>query len=149
MKVENKCRFFLWLLIQCKPPTANRIIQRGGTADAICKLCHCREETTLHMVANCSYAKEVWRILAQRASITFVQISTPLSNVKDWWEHLNKATGLDFVHLRQVLTYGTWNIWKERCRRVFENKAILADQLAQVILQDVAAYRQAHANPVV
>ena len=75
MKVENKCRVFMWLLLQCKLPTANRIIQRGGTADAICKLCHCREETTLHMVANCSYAKEVWRILAQQASITFVQIS--------------------------------------------------------------------------
>jgi len=39
MKVENKCRFFMWLLLQCKLPTTDMII--GGTADAICKLCHC------------------------------------------------------------------------------------------------------------
>jgi len=119
MKVENKCRFFMWLLLQCKLPTADRIIRRGGTADAICKLCHCTQETTLHMVGNCSYAQEVWRLLAQRASFTFLPRYLPLSTVQDWWEQLTTAAGLDPVHLLQVLTYATWNIWKERCRRVY------------------------------
>ena len=82
------------------------------------------------------------------ASTTFVQIYPQPSNVKDWREQLTKATGLDHDRLRQILTYATRNIWKERCRLVFDNKALPADQLAQLIMQDVAAYRQAHANPM-
>ena len=94
------------------------------------------------MVANCSYAKEVWRLLANRASFSLVQHSSQLSNVQDWWEQITTL-------LRQLLTYATWNIWKERCRRVFVNKALPADHLIPLIVQDVAAYRQAHAIPVV
>ena len=101
------------------------------------------------MVANCSYAKKIWSLLVQRASITFVQNSMPLSNVQEWWECLTLATGLGHVQLRQTLIYVTWNIWKERCRRVFDNKALPPNHLAQLILQDVAAYRQTRANPVV
>jgi hypothetical protein len=44
LKVEPKCRFFVWLLLQSKLPTADRIIKRGGQADPICKLCHRRQE---------------------------------------------------------------------------------------------------------
>ena len=29
-KVQNKCRFFIWLLLQLKLPTTDRIIKRGG-----------------------------------------------------------------------------------------------------------------------
>jgi hypothetical protein len=44
LKVEPKCRFFVWLLLQSKLPTADRIIKRGGQADPICKLCYRRQE---------------------------------------------------------------------------------------------------------
>ena len=148
LKVKNKCRFFMWLLLQCKLPTANRIIQRGSTANAVCKLCHCRQETTLHMVANCFYAKDVWRLLANRTSFSFVQHPSQLSNVQYWWEQITKAIGLDHTLLRQILTYATWNIWKECCRRVFDNKALPAAHLIPLIVQEVAAYHQAHATPV-
>jgi len=33
-----------------------------------------------------------------------------------------KAGDLDSVQLSQIHTYATWNIWKERCRPVFDNK---------------------------
>ena len=61
IKAEPKCCFFIWLLLQLKLPTADRIIKRGGQADQICKLCHCRQETHLHMMAKCSYAGRLWR----------------------------------------------------------------------------------------
>jgi hypothetical protein len=145
-KAENKCRFFMWLLLQCSwLPTADRIIQRGGTAGPVCKLCHIRQETTVHMVAQCSYAQSVWRLLAQRTSFTLPQSSSHLSSVREWREQITKATGIDSVHLLQILTYATWNIWKECCRRVFDNKALPVDQLVMLIQHDVAAYRQAHA----
>ena len=91
------------------------------------------------MVANCSYAKEVWWLLAHRASFYFVQNPSQLTNVQNWWLQITKATGLDHTLLRQIFTYATWNIWKERCQRVFDNQAIPAAQLVPLIVQDAAA----------
>jgi len=62
---------------------------------------------------------------------------------------LNTATGLNSTQLRQFLTYAAWNIWKERCRRVFDNKALPAHQLVLLIMHDVAAYRLAHTTPAI
>ena len=39
LKVENKCKFFLWLLLQQKIMTSDRIIKRGGQANLMCHLC--------------------------------------------------------------------------------------------------------------
>jgi hypothetical protein len=60
-EVEPKCRFFLWLLLQMKLPTTDRIIKRGGQTNPICKLCYCRPESHGHMIVKCTYAKRVWQ----------------------------------------------------------------------------------------
>lgn len=44
----------------------------------------------------------------------------------------------------QVMIYTAWNLWKERCRRVFDNKALSPTDLTAIISQDIALYRQAH-----
>ncbi|WVZ66580.1 LOW QUALITY PROTEIN: hypothetical protein U9M48_015779 [Paspalum notatum var. saurae] len=56
-KVEPKCRFFVWLLLQQKILTSDKILRRGGQANPICQLCRIEQESTLHMVANCYFAK--------------------------------------------------------------------------------------------
>jgi hypothetical protein len=60
-KVENKCRFFIWLLLQARLPMADRIANHGGHANSVCTLCRTNAETHLHMVAQCSYTKAVWQ----------------------------------------------------------------------------------------
>jgi hypothetical protein len=60
-KVENKCRFFIWLLSQARLPTADRIANYGGHANSVCTLYRTNAETHLHMVAKCSYTKAVWQ----------------------------------------------------------------------------------------
>jgi hypothetical protein len=37
-----------------------------------------------------------------------------------------------------------WNIWKERRRQAFDNKAMLASQLQQEIKNDVGQWTVAH-----
>ena len=46
---------------------------------------------------------------------------------------------------RQESNHTVWNIWKERCRRVFGNKALPVARLVMLIQQDVDVYSQAHA----
>jgi hypothetical protein len=58
-KVEQKCRFFIRLMLQIRLQTFDRIIKQGGQADPICKL-HATAESILHLFANCAYAAGVW-----------------------------------------------------------------------------------------
>jgi hypothetical protein len=41
------------------------------------------------------------------------------------------------ANMSQRVIYTAWNIWKERCRRVFENKATIPTQLINIIKDDV------------
>jgi hypothetical protein len=40
----------------------------------------------------------------------------------------------------QKVVYTTWNLWKERCRRVFDNKGLTAMDLQGLIVHDVAQW---------
>jgi hypothetical protein len=41
------------------------------------------------------------------------------------------------ANMSQRVIYTAWNIWNERCRRVFENKATTPTQLINIIKDDV------------
>jgi hypothetical protein len=59
-KVEPKCRFSSWLLMQNRLWTADRVLKHGGQANPICQLYHSQPESALHMLAQCSYSKLLW-----------------------------------------------------------------------------------------
>ncbi|CAN6230203.1 unnamed protein product [Urochloa humidicola] len=140
-KVEHKCRFFMWLLLQCRLPTADRIIRRGGQANPICQLCHTTAESTLHMVAGCSFSSEVWSRMEQWSQFTLPP-NRP-RRLWAWWINLVQSVRPTTDQHLQVLIYTVWNIWKERCRRVFQRKAMTPEQLEAVIRADVRAYQEA------
>lgn len=91
-KVENKSKFFLWLLLQHKLMTADRIIKRGGQTNPICQLCRTRNESMPHMVANCSYSKTVWNHVSQLTTPPHLTASAAVTNLKTWWTGLNGST---------------------------------------------------------
>ncbi|TVU02801.1 hypothetical protein EJB05_51684, partial [Eragrostis curvula] len=143
-KAENKCKFFCWLLLQNKLWTADRIISKGGQANPICTLCRSTTETAAHMVASCSYSNHVWAALA--TSMDLAQLpGTSYRRIKRWWDDmLGPRQHQNAASRAQAIIYITWNLWKERCRRVFDNKALPADQLVTVIRQDLQAWQTVH-----
>ena len=135
-KVENKTKIFVWLLLQRRLPTNDRVIKHGGQANPICQLCHIGDETTTHIMAKCSYATEVWRTMATRTQL-FVPPTLNMHRIKDWWTRLSAANSQHLDRYSQVIIYTAWNIWKEFWRRVFDNKAQRPSQLVEVITQDL------------
>jgi hypothetical protein len=68
-KVENKCHFFTWLLLQNKLPTSDCLLKHGRQANPVCTLCRTHAETHLHMTAKCSYTTLVWQQIATLLNI--------------------------------------------------------------------------------
>jgi hypothetical protein len=89
------------------------------------------------MMVLCLYSKMVWRGLQNWIGTT---LHTPPTNnyrkLKTWWNNM-----MDTQDRAQKVIYTTWNIWKERCRRVFDNKAMTESQLQNVIKNDVDQWR--------
>ncbi|KAF8715775.1 hypothetical protein HU200_026724 [Digitaria exilis] len=139
LKVESKCNFFLRLLLQYKILTSDRILKRGGQANPICQLCRTTTESIPHMAANCSYSQSVWTHVEHLTGQQNLSQATPIQSMKIWWSYLMNTR----TERTQLATYTIWNIWKERCRRVYDNKASTALQLAHVIQQDVAVLQLA------
>ncbi|KAM0839337.1 hypothetical protein ACQ4PT_060405 [Festuca glaucescens] len=59
VKMEEKVRFFLWLLLQNRLWTADRLRNRGWNHDDKCCLCLQVLETADHLILQCPFAKEV------------------------------------------------------------------------------------------
>jgi hypothetical protein len=142
--VEPKCRFFAWLLLHHKLWTADRIIRHGGQANPICQLCKTQPETMLHIMSECSYSRLVWQQLEEWTDATNVHMQPGTDRrVKVWWTELQNGDTTGFASRLQRVIYTAWNLWKERCRRVYDSKAITEAQLESIIKLDVTQFNNA------
>jgi hypothetical protein len=103
-------------------------------------------ESAAHMLLSCPYSRAAWQELKEWSVLEPLQ---PYDRLKTWWNQMLSARRTDRTAAKNRATkfiYTTWNIWKERCHRVFENKACMTHQLTQIIKDDVAQWHRAHGD---
>jgi hypothetical protein len=139
--VENKCRFFCWLLLHNRLWTSDRVLAHGGQGNGVCNLCFTHQETALHMLARCPYSKAVWQgwlgINLQRPPCSSYR------KLQGWWNSMIQLHEPGADARAQKMVYTAWNIWKERCRHVFDNNGLDVVVLQGLILHDVAQWQAA------
>ncbi|XP_075074937.1 uncharacterized protein LOC142162550 [Nicotiana tabacum] len=69
MMFKNKARpkaiFTMWLQLQGKLLTVDRLIKWGVNVDPSCSLCQLNDETRDHLFVSCSFTKTVWQKILQ------------------------------------------------------------------------------------
>ena len=74
-------------------------------------------------------------------------LQTHSDSLVDWWEStlllIPKEKRRDF---NGMVIYTMWNLWKERNRRIFDNKSSTAIQVAERTKEDIEQYRRAFAT---
>jgi hypothetical protein len=90
-KVEDKHRFFAWLLVQCKLMTTDNLRAENSLCNPICSPYDQVKETTEHMCLCCVYAQEVWLLVA---NWTEGQVKLPSSgfSMQDWWNTFSEGS---------------------------------------------------------
>jgi hypothetical protein len=137
-KTESKHRFFAWLMVQNKILTADIMLVRNWPCNPICSLCDQEFETADHTCLNCVFAQEVW---VQVSAWTDGTVSVPQRslNLETWWENeMRDLSSKQKKDRAAILIYTTWNIWKERNRRIFERKTATPTRVMQLIKEEMA-----------
>ena len=134
-KVQPKCKLFIWLWLRQRILTDDKLAVRGLDHGTACVFCDQEEETATHLGLDCPFARSVWALLAHWTDtpnllIQRLQFSSPA----EWWEHMTTKLSKDEL---MVAIYGVWHIWKERCRRIFQQAALSEQQLVDLLRDDM------------
>ena len=136
-------------LVQSKILTADKLTKRAWPCDPNCPLCDQEPETAAHLYLCCVFAQEVW-ILMQGWSNGVVKTPERGVDIEAWWmSSLQLIPQEQRRHVAALLMYTTWNIWKERNRRVFEGKSMIAPLVFGCILEELGLRQAALRAPSV
>ena len=97
-----------------------------------CVLCKNEAETAEHLIIQCSFARRIWgRLLSWIGKLNDIPMT---------WEHFvqwcikhGKGKRSEATKFQTVLAEGSYGLWLERNRRIFEHKCKTEEQLVKEI----------------
>jgi hypothetical protein len=131
-----KCRFFGWLFAQNRLLTADRLMARRWPNSYFCPLCRRSLETAIHLLVECPWARRVWAAVADAhrlPALSPLTWGTPSATLEWIASTIVAATVRDRKLTISVLLV-LWVLWKERNRRIFDNK----DRPVSIVVAEVA-----------
>lgn len=126
----SKCKFFLWLLLQNRIWTADRLLQRGWPNDYFCPLCERNLETVTHMIIECPFSRGLWASVSTwSACSTLCPAQWTSDDIQTWFVDLTNTTTLNAARIRTLISLVIWTIWRERNSRIFRGVRTTAGRL--------------------
>lgn len=145
---KAKHKFFAWVLIQSKILTADKMIARNWDCHTMCPLCDQENETSVHLYLKCCYAKEIWVLVSIWSGGTICMPAIDEDEMEIWWTRsLEPFSKKQRRSVTAYLIMTTWNIWKERNRRVFEGTSLRLTQVFDLIQEEVMMHQRACGTP--
>jgi zinc-binding in reverse transcriptase len=133
MRIPNKVKIFLWLLLRDRLLTNVNLCKRSwpcGTTYVLCA--RTLDEDTEHLFLRYTYARRIWNdILPNNA-----QPPQTLGNLAN----LLQTTRTDHTQQNQSIAPSCWNIWKEWNRRFFQSTWKPPERLLMQIVQDLSIW---------
>ncbi|CAA0836031.1 Polynucleotidyl transferase- ribonuclease H-like superfamily protein [Striga hermonthica] len=127
-----RIRTFLWLLKRNRLLTNSERCRRHLTSSDVCIVCGLAVETALHVVRDCSLAKEIWRsLLPCAAAGQFFRLQL------EQWISFNLLHSKDLGQAWDR-TFGVvvWKLWQWRNEFIFQGK----QRTLQVCKKDIFSY---------
>ncbi|KAK4252645.1 hypothetical protein QN277_014390 [Acacia crassicarpa] len=128
----ERVRVFMWLAFHDRLPT-NVWRSRWSISSPLCNFCDGQEESVMHILRDCSYAKEMWYDLLNPTHVAVFFNA----RLKDWFcLNLKRELG-KFSHLKwnTLFAVGIWKLWNWRNMMVFDSSFQKPRFPANVIVQ--------------
>ncbi|KAK4394025.1 hypothetical protein Sango_1873300 [Sesamum angolense] len=79
-RTPPKVRMFIWKTCQEAISTQSDLATRIGVSGGVCAFCGVEEETTMHVLLQCSFARQAWALTLLPWRI----LSTAATSTKEW-----------------------------------------------------------------
>ncbi|KAH0752152.1 hypothetical protein KY285_005300 [Solanum tuberosum] len=130
-----KWLFALYLAINRRLYTRDRLARWGITNDTLCPLCMEAHETHQHLFFTCIYSRMLCQKLLNWLSIN--RASNGWTEELNWAvEHASSKTIIAEVY-RMTLAAIIYYIWQERNYRIFQNKERNIEMINRAIIQGI------------
>jgi hypothetical protein len=143
-----RVKFFIWLACLDRCWTAERLARRGLPHPARCLLCDQAEETMMHLLTGCPFARTIWHEVLSWIRST----STPPVAGDDftaWWASALRATPRALRKgTSSMILLTAWWIWKHRNAAVFDNTQPSVASLLDTIKAEAREWADAGARGV-
>ncbi|WVZ94059.1 hypothetical protein U9M48_040001, partial [Paspalum notatum var. saurae] len=114
------CKFFIWLAINNRCWTSDRLAKRGLPHQSACPFCD-QQETINHLLSSCVLAREVWAEVLRSFNLSVVQPPDSSSSFNSWWKHAARSLlGSLRGGFNSLVILVSWELWKHRNACVFE-----------------------------
>ncbi|XP_026383644.1 uncharacterized protein LOC113279154 [Papaver somniferum] len=141
LDISQRIKLFLWKCLQNALPANSKLFGKVKDVVPHCTMCGVEIETTEHLLFHCPYAKEVWNSSPYPISLTLDTSSKILDLCKDWLNNPRKEISIELILTKM------WFTWKERCNRVFEDKAKTAISMAIEIQRHIYFWSKRSCKP--
>ncbi|XP_019235766.1 PREDICTED: uncharacterized protein LOC109216090 [Nicotiana attenuata] len=137
-----KAVFNLWLMLQGRLATKDRLAKWGMNINQQCVLCQGHIETREHLFLSCSFSEDLWEQVMQ-----WIQEDQPKNHTWDqrlqWIISKTKGKSSRASIFKMVITEVSYALWMERNARIFENKY----RNSEVLARELAYICNARGNP--
>lgn len=141
----GKCKIFCWLAILGRCNTADVLAKKGWPHNTACALCSGPMEDALHLLANCAYSKEVWRLALTRCALPPTLEPTP--GTASLWDFCSNGSTAVTREMHKAWSSFVqilwWNIWKERNARIFRNESTRPTDTVLRIIEEAKLWHAA------
>lgn len=142
-----KAIFTLWILLNRKLATVDRLAKWGVVHDPTCVMCKGAEESLDHLFLQCHYAEEVWERILTWAG--FYNRPRTWIQFMHWSIKNGKGKTTKAQLFKTIMAEGVYAIWNERNKRIFEDKKCLIDEVVKKIAYVTIARSSISINNVI
>jgi ribonuclease HI len=124
LKTIPKIDLFLWTLSHSSIQTGENLQKKGWEGPFRCPLCQQAEETSNHLLLNCNFSREVWK-LAVGLQTDLPLPQDILSLLLDWpnlFPFHQKKQSVASRLWQAIPRFILWGLWLERNSRIFREK---------------------------
>lgn len=117
----QKVKIFFWKVLSNILPVRARLITKGVVIDYQCPICASHEESSIHLLFMCPFARQVWSLSP------FSQFfnSAPMDSIESIFDECLLRLTKDHIEL---LIFICWGIWGARNDWVWRNERTTVEQ---------------------
>ncbi|XP_039038060.1 uncharacterized protein LOC120175520 [Hibiscus syriacus] len=134
LHIPKHC-LIVWMAIQDRLPTRDRLQNMGINIAALCVNCSNYPETRNHLFADCSLADRLWNIILNVNGMNASHLSwnEMVYRAITSWKWKSQITSIVKIAWSAFI----YSIWQERNQRIFQARSRSAEQLFTEIYEAV------------